>query len=274
MVNLEGYVLPGLMPAPSLAQLTEPHPRVESKKAYQSRLEAAQFALLSLQQHFRAEGHRGVVVFEGLDAAGKGGVIKRFAEKLDPRGLRVHAIGAPNAAELREHYLSRFWRRLPEPGELAIFDRSWYGRVLVERAEKFTPAARWQQAYGEIFNFERMLNDDGVRIIKVFLSITKDEQRSRFLERLEGEFKHWKLTEADLETRKHWKAYQEAIEVMLSRTHAPYAPWMLIDADHKWYARVTALEACVAHLAGGDSLEPAKPDPDFIARARSALKAS
>lgn len=274
MVNLDGYALPGLGPAPSLSACTGPHPRIKSKKAYQKRLHAAQFALLSLQQHFRAEGHRGIVVFEGLDAAGKGGVIKRFAEKLDPRGLRVHPIGAPNASEQREHYLSRFWRRLPHPGEIALFDRSWYGRVLVERAESLTPAARWQQAYGEIFNFERMLKDDGVRIIKIFLSISKDTQRVRFLDRLEGPFKHWKLKEADLETRKHWEPYQEAIDAMLSRTHSAHAPWLLIHANHKWHARVTALEACAAHLAQGHDLEPAKPDPAFVARARKALKAS
>ncbi|MBI3706851.1 MAG: polyphosphate kinase, partial [Proteobacteria bacterium] len=150
------------------------------KDAYERRLETLQMKMLSIQQAYFHERRRGIVVVEGWDAAGKGGMIRRLTEKLDPRGIRVWPIGAPEPSEQGRHYLYRFWARLPEPGTLVVFDRSWYGRVLVERVEGFAPKAAWRRAYEEINEFERWLIDDGVRLVKVFLHITAAEQVRRF----------------------------------------------------------------------------------------------
>ncbi|MEL6547296.1 MAG: polyphosphate kinase, partial [Myxococcota bacterium] len=166
-----------------LATLGE-HPRAASKKAYQEELASLQLELLKIQQAYHHQGApRAILLFQGWDAAGKGGAIRRITERLDPRGLRVHAIAAPTPAEQGRHYLWRFWQRIPQPGRIAIFDRSWYGRVLVERVEGFAKKREWKRAYDEINEFEHTLVDDGVRIVKFFLHITADEQLRRFEER-------------------------------------------------------------------------------------------
>jgi AMP-polyphosphate phosphotransferase len=200
-------------------------------------------------------------VFEGWDAAGKGGAIRRLTEKLDPRGFHVWPIGAPTAPEQGRHYLYRFWTKLPEPGLVAIFDRSWYGRVLVERVEGLAKKSEWKRAYEEINEFERMLVDDGVRVVKVFLHITPDEQLRRFAERLNNPHKRWKLTEADIESHLHWKDYADAVEDMFDETSTKAVPWTAIFADKKWIARVKVLEAVTDALADGVDLKPPPMDP-------------
>jgi AMP-polyphosphate phosphotransferase len=196
--------------------------------------------------HFLA-GRRAIVVFEGWDAAGKGGVIKRLTALMDPRGYKVWPIAAPKDAEKRNHYLWRFWMRLPERGDLAIFDRSWYGRVLVERVEGFAKEDEWRRAYDEINAFEKMLTDDGVRIAKFFLHIDKKTQLERFEEREADPLKQYKLGSEDWRNRKKWGVYVDAVQEMLDKTHRPDAPWTLVAANDKKNARLAVLEA-VARL--------------------------
>ena len=221
------------------------------KAEYQKRLKDVQELLLRIQQAYYRQGRRAIIVFEGWDAAGKGGSIRRLTEKLDPRGFRVYPISAPRSDEQGRHYLYRFYKRLPKPGTIAIFDRSWYGRVLVERVEKFASKPEWKRAYQEINEFERMLADDNVRIVKLFLHIDEEEQLKRFELRLRDPVKRWKLTEEDLRNRRHWKKYHKAINQMVEKTSVEYVPWYLVSAKHKWYARVRSLEI-IAHTLAKD----------------------
>src|SRR5882672_5475355 len=179
-----------------LDHLAEPAPFAD-KAAYERKLAKLQLKMLSIQQTYFHENRRAVIAFEGWDAAGKGGAIRRLTEKLDPRGFHVWPIGPPTPEEQGRHYLYRFWNKLPERGQLAIFDRTWYGRVLVERVERLIKKPVWKRAYDEINEFERMLIDDGVRVVKIFLHITPDEQLRRFAERLNNPYKRWKLTDSD-----------------------------------------------------------------------------
>lgn len=243
-----------------LSKLRQPAP-FRDHAAYEAALERVQQRMLRVQQAYYHQGRRGIVVLEGLDAAGKGGAIRRLTEKLDARSVKVWPIGPPRPEEQGRHYLYRFWRRLPEPGTLAVFDRSWYGRVLVERAESLTPPHAWRRAYDEINAFERMLIDDGVRVVKLFLNVSKDEQLRRFAERLAEPLKHWKLREADLITRERWPSYVEAIEEMLARTSTRAAPWHVVGANRKWRARVEVLRVAAEVLGNGLDLDAPTMDP-------------
>ncbi|MDR3518832.1 MAG: polyphosphate kinase [Azospirillaceae bacterium] len=234
---------------------------LESREAYEKRLHALQMELLRIQQTYFHEKRRAIMVFEGWDAAGKGGAIRRITELLDPRGVKVWPIGAPGPAEQGKHYLYRFWTRLPEPGTFALFDRSWYGRVLVERVEGFASRPEWKRAYEEINQFEHMLIVDGVRIIKIFLHIDQGEQLERFRERLTNPYKRWKLTEEDLRNRDRWDDYVTAIEDMFDRTSTEEAPWHAVPANSKWYARLQALEVINAALRDGVVVTPPPIDP-------------
>ena len=196
----------------------------------------------------RGAGRPVVILFEGWDAAGKGGAIKRLTEKLDPRGYHVWPIGAPNDDEKRHHYLWRFWARMPERGRWAIFDRTWYGRVLVERVEGFAKKKAWKRAYRELNELERMLVDDGVVLVKLFLAITKGEQKRRFEEREKDPYKRWKIGPEDWRNREHWDAYVEAAEQMFEETSTERAPWKVIGANRKWWARLEVLRTVLAHL--------------------------
>jgi len=238
---------------------------------YEARLAELQTAMLRVQEAYYHEKRRAIIVFEGWDAAGKGGTIRRLTEHLDPRGCKVWPIAAPKPEEQGRHYLYRFWARLPEPGTIAVFDRSWYGRVLVERVEGFTAKRDWQRAYHEINEFERMLTDDGVRIVKLFLHITPDEQLKRFLERLNNPYKHWKITQDDLRNRARWGDYEDAIHDMFDRTSAHHAQWHALAANHKWMVRVTALETVVKALDKGVALTPPPIDPAVLRDAADAL---
>ena len=232
--------------------------RAKKGEAYDQKLEALQLEMLSIQQAYYHQKRRAIVVFEGWDASGKGGVIRRLTSQLDPRGYRVHPVGAPLPEEQGRHYLYRFWMHLPTPGRLTVFDRSWYGRVLVERVEGLAPEPAWQRAYQEINEFERLLIDDGVRLVKIFLHITADEQRQRFIERLEDPARRWKFTEDDLRNRRRWDDYERAVEDMIERTSTEAVPWHVIPANHKPYARQRVLQVVVDTLKAGVDL--AVPD--------------
>ncbi len=254
-----------------LDRLERPKPCAD-RADYERRLDKLQIKMLSIQQAYFHETRRAVLVFEGWDAAGKGGAIRRLTEKLDPRGFHVWPIGAPTPAEQGRHYLYRFWTKLPEPGLIAIFDRSWYGRVLVERVEDLTPKKAWKRAYDEINEFERMLVDDGVRLVKIFLHITPEEQLRRFAERLGNPHKRWKLTDDDIRAHARWKDYADAVEDMFDETSTKRAPWTPVFGDRKWIARVKVLEAVTDALGDGVDLRPPPVDPKIKAFAAEYLR--
>ncbi len=239
-------------PVPSLTRVlreqkaSAAHGRTEERDEARDHLEirALQLELLRIQQGLFHSRQRAILVFEGFDAAGKGGAIRRLTEALDPRGVRVHPIGPPDRADQEKHWLYRFWALLPPPGTIAIFDRSWYGRVLVERVDGLTPKKDWR-AFGEINELERMLTDDGIDVIKLFLAITKKEQRLRFQERMKDPYKQWKLTDGDLRARAHWSDYVDAADELLARTDTPRCPWHVVPADDKEAARKQVLKIVV-----------------------------
>ena len=189
-----------------------------------------------------------VLVFEGNDAAGKGGAIRRVREALDPRQYRVHPTAAPNEAERARPYLWRFWRHVPALGKIAIFDRSWYGRVLVERVEGFCQPADWMRAYGEINDFEETLARFGLITIKYWLAITEDEQIRRFEEREDTAYKQYKITPEDWRNRAKWPLYEVAMNDMVDRTSTHHAPWTLVAANHKRLARLSVLRTLADRL--------------------------
>lgn len=238
---------------PSLAAVKKLKP-MKDEEAW-SLIRDRQKELQLLQQVYLAGGQRAVIVLEGWDAAGKGGLIRRIAWAMDPRSLHVWPVAAPNEVERRQHYLQRFWSRLPLSGQFAIFDRSWYGRVLVERVEGLIEKPVWKRAYQEINDFERTLTDDGVRLVKIFLHISKDEQHKRFCERMEDPLKRWKLSDEDIRNRRRWKDYEGAIDEMFDKTSSDHAPWKIIFADDKRAARVAALEHMTKVLSKGLSLD-------------------
>jgi polyphosphate kinase 2 (PPK2 family) len=191
------------------------------------------------------------ILFEGWDASGKGGAIKRLVAPLDPRHVRVVQFAAPTADEKRHHFLWRFWPSLPGWGGMAVFDRSWYGRVLVERAEGLAERAEWLRAYDEINSFERGLAEEGTILVKIWLHISPAEQLKRFEQRAADPLKTWKLTEEDWANREKRAVYEEAIEDMVSRTDQPRAPWYLIAAESKRYARVEVLRTVIGAIEAG-----------------------
>ena len=188
-----------------------------------------------------------VLVFEGWDAAGKGGAIKRVTEKLDPRGYEVYSIAAPQGEDKTHQYLWRFWRRLKPPDEkqVLIFDRSWYGRVMVERLEGFCTEEAWKRAYREINEFERQLVDFGTILLKFWIHISKEEQLMRFELRQDTPYKAWKLTAEDWRNREKWEVYAQAVDDMLLKTSTITAPWTVVEGNDKWYARVKTLKTIV-----------------------------
>ena len=200
-----------------------------------------------------------ILVFEGWDAAGKGGAIKRICEKIDPRGYVVYPISAPQGEDKTRHYLFRFWRRLPEKGQIAIFDRSWYGRVLVERVEGFAQEAEWKRAYKEINAFERQIRDFGAILVKYWMHISREEQLRRFKERKEIGYKAWKLTDEDWRNRGKWPQYEEAVEEMLLKTSTRTAPWFAIEGNDKYWARARTLGLLVDVLTRELNYTPRDP---------------
>lgn len=216
-----------------------------TKEDYKKRLSVLQKELTRLQNEMYLKRIPVVVALEGWDAAGKGGAIKRLTEPLDPRGYEVVPTAAPNDIEKAHHYLWRFWRAMPKDGHMTIFDRTWYGRVMVERIEGFCSQAEWRRAYREINQMEQNLTDHGVIVLKFWLQIDKDEQERRFNERMEDPEKQWKITDEDWRNREKWDAYVKAVDEMILRTSTTYAPWTIVEADSKYYARIKILETVV-----------------------------
>lgn len=249
-----------LQPAPPGLSRLDMDKRVGRKK-YERKLAGLQERLREVSLAYRAQHRRSVVLFEGWDAAGKGGVIRRMSWPLDPRGLKVWPIAAPTPDEQGQHYLYRFWKRLPRPGQMVVFDRSWYGRVLVERVEGFAAEAEWSRAYSEINEFERMLDDDGIRLVKIFLHITPEEQLERFRQRWSDPLKRWKLSAEDLRNRSRWSEYETAIEDMFRKTSTVPQPWVAVPANDKRYARLAAMRAVVKRLAAAVDTAPPGLDP-------------
>ncbi len=225
-----------------------------SKKEEAARLAAAQERLLALRLTMgglmggSTLGPPLCVVFEGGDASGKGGAIKRLVDRLDPRHVRVAASAAPSYDEKRHHYLWRFWPLLPGWGGMAVLDRSWYGRVLVERVEGFAGEAEWGRAYDEINDFERSLTLEGMILVKFWLEVSPEEQLKRFEARAKDPLKQWKLTDEDWRNREKRPAYDAAVEDMVRRTDTGWAPWHLVEGDSKRWARVKVVETVVARV--------------------------
>jgi polyphosphate kinase 2 (PPK2 family) len=223
---------------------------------YKHMLPIYQIAMSELGRFFFRKERPVIIVFEGWDAAGKGSVIKRLTRRLDPRFYEVHAIAKPEGDDARKHYLYRFWRRLPEAGQIGIFDRSWYGRVMVERIEGFCKKKEWKRAYEEINAFERQLNDFGTVIFKFFIHISEEEQLNRFNMRQEAQLKKWKLTDEDWRNRAKWNEYENAINDMIDKTHTNIAPWSVIPGNNKQFARIEVLKIVVEKLSEEFNFDP------------------
>jgi polyphosphate kinase 2 (PPK2 family) len=220
-----------------------------SQEEYRRELKKYQLGLLNLQLRLKESKRSVVIVIEGPDAAGKGGAIKRTLERLDPRLIRVYSTQKPTPEEFQQHYLWRFWNKLPPLGQIAVFDRSWYGRVLVERVEKFATEAEWMRAFREINEFERTLIDGGAIMIKLFLQVSKAEQLKRFKQRLADPYKHWKINGEDWRNRRKWRQHNAAAEAMFVKTSTNIAPWKVIPGDYKWYARVQFAKTVYERIA-------------------------
>ncbi len=247
-VSAEAALLPG-----SLDRQTEKVPMESvlakadlslfyTKEEYKRRLKNLQKKIEKLHGELYRKRIAMVLGFEGWDAGGKGGAIKRLTEYMDPRGYVVHPTASPNDIERAHHYLWRFWNDMPKAGHVTIFDRTWYGRVMVERIEGFCTKQEWQRAYKEINDMERDLTDAGTIVIKFWLQIDKDEQERRFKARQENTEKQWKITDEDWRNREKWDQYETAVNEMLIRTSTPDAPWVVVEGNNKYYARVKVLE--------------------------------
>ncbi|MEO6848120.1 MAG: UDP-galactose-lipid carrier transferase [Chthoniobacterales bacterium] len=215
---------------------------------YKKKLKEYQLKMLNLQLLLRETKRTVVIVIEGPDAAGKGGAIKRLVEKLDPRLVRVYSVIKPTPEEYQHHYLWRFWNKFPPYGNMVVFDRSWYGRVLVERVEGFATEKEWKRAYREINEMERTLTDDGTILVKLYFHISKEEQLARFKRREGDPYKHWKITEEDWRNRRKWALHNKAAQDMFAKTSSPDAPWTIIPANYKWYTRVKVLKTVYERL--------------------------
>ena len=234
----------------TVAQLTGEEPinsseqDKERRRQYFRELFRLQGELVKLQDWVIATGHKVVILFEGRDAAGKGGVIKRITQRLNPRVCRVAALPAPSDRERTQWYFQRYVAHLPAAGEMVLFDRSWYNRAGVERVMGFCTDAQYEEFFRTVPELEKMLVSSGVQIIKYWFSISDDEQNLRFLGRIHDPLKQWKLSPMDLESRRRWEEYTRAKEIMLERTHIPEAPWWVVQADDKKKARLN----CIYHL--------------------------
>nr|MDJ0851574.1 polyphosphate:AMP phosphotransferase [Myxococcota bacterium] len=229
---------------------------------YSSELDKLQARLNELSREACDSGVACVMAFEGSDAAGKGGAIRRVAKAMPVHNVRVIPVAAPTEEERARHYLWRFWRHIPASGRTVIFDRSWYGRVLVERVEGFTPENDWRRAYEEINEFEALLDTSGVPVIKFWLQIDADEQLSRFEARAQTPYKKYKLTEEDFRNREKWDLYQQAVHDMVTHTSTSYAPWTLVPANDKRYARLMVLRTVCERLAARLEAEKQGKDGD------------
>lgn len=235
-----------LVKMPKLAEIDLGHKMDE--KEYKTELKRLQSQLQELHNRLYRMKVPVVILYEGWDAAGKGGNIKRITQALDPRGFEVHPIASPEPHEKARHYLWRFWTRLPKTGHIAIFDRSWYGRVMVERLEGFCSENDWKRAYNEMNEFEKELHDWGAVIIKFWVQIDKDTQLERFEYRRDTPEKRWKITDEDWRNRQKWDEYEVAVDEMIEKTSTSYAPWHILESVDKKYARVKALKIVIREI--------------------------
>jgi polyphosphate kinase 2 (PPK2 family) len=219
-----------------------------SREEYKRILPALQRRLYDLEKACWDNGVATIVVLEGWDASGKGTTIATLTQRLDPRGFRIYSIGEPRAEEREHPWLWRFWLKVPDRGNMVIFDRSWYGRVLDERVEERIPKRAWMDAYRDIQEFERMLADDGTAILKLFLHISRKEQKRRFREIGRDPLESWRLTPADWARHKKYDRYLEAAEEMLELTESEFAPWTIVEATSRWYARRKVFETLIAAM--------------------------
>lgn len=224
-------------------QMTVPAESLPALKNSEKRLRTLQLMMTGCAELLQETGRSLVIVFEGLDASGKSGCIKRLTRELDMKQYRVHPVSKPTAEEYAHHYLRRFWRDLPAAGEIAVFDRSWYGRVLVERIEELCRPEEWRRAYGEINQFEKQLFDGGTILVKLWLEVSEQEQLERFRARMDVPYKAHKLTDEDWRNRAKRFEYDRARDEMLCRTDTGYAPWHVISADDKKSARIAVMES-------------------------------
>ncbi len=224
-------------------QMTVPAEPLSALKNSEKHLKVLQRMMTGCAELLEETGRSLVIVFEGLDASGKSGCIKRLTRELDMKQYRIHPVSKPTAEEYSHHYLRRFWRDLPAAGEIAVFDRSWYGRVLVERIEELCRPEEWRRAYGEINEFEKQLFDGGTILVKLWLEVSEQEQLERFRARMDDPYKAHKLTEEDWRNRAKRFEYDRARDEMLVRTDTGYAPWHVISADDKKSARIDVMES-------------------------------
>jgi polyphosphate kinase 2 len=240
---------------------TYPYPEEMGTKAYETDMEALQLQLVRLQADVKETGKRLVAVFEGRDAAGKGGTIKRLAENLNPRVARVVALSKPNDREAGEWYFQRYVDQLPTAGEIVLFDRSWYNRGVVEPVFGFCTAEQREHFFRQVPQFERMLVDEGIILKKLWLNVGRAEQLRRFLKREKDPLKQWKLSWIDVEGLKKWDAYSEAIHDTLARSHTDHAPWTIVRSDDKKRARLAAVRAVLQNISYASKSDMGAPDP-------------
>lgn len=233
-----------LVTMPKLSEISLEEKTI-SEEEYQAQRKELQAQLRDLHNRLYRKQVPVIICYEGWDAAGKGGNIKRITEALDPRGFEVQPIASPEPHEKARHYLWRFWNRLPKTGHITIFDRTWYGRVMVERLEGFCTENDWQRAYNEMNEFEKDLYDWGAVIIKFWVQIDKDTQLERFTARQNTPEKQWKITDEDWRNREKWDLYEKAVDEMLVHTSTTYAPWIIVEGNNKYYARVKVLKTVV-----------------------------
>lgn len=248
--NLASPLLQNLFPLKKMPKLAEVslEDKFLDEEEYKKELKELQGRLRELHNRVYRKRVPVIITYEGWDAAGKGGNIKRITGALDPRGFEVHPIASPEPHEKARHYLWRFWTRLPKDGHIAIFDRTWYGRVMVERLEGFCSENDWKRAYNEMNEFEKELSDWGAVIIKFWVQIDKDTQLARFTERQNNSEKQWKITDEDWRNREKWDEYEVAVDEMLRKTSTTYAPWHILESVDKKYARIKALRIVVEEL--------------------------
>ncbi|HXM40209.1 MAG TPA: hypothetical protein VN924_03105 [Bryobacteraceae bacterium] len=224
--------------------------RAIRKEEYKARLPALQASLYELQLATSEAGLPSLIVFEGWEAAGKGTCINALTSRLEPRAFRLHAIREPRTHELHMPWLYRFWHYIPNYGQMAIFDRSWYRRVLEERVEKIAPKSEWQRAYRDISDFERTLADDGYAIVKLFFHISRKEQKQRFTKLESHPLTRWQVQQADWKRHKEYGKYLMAVEEMLERTESECGPWTIVEATDRYWTRIAVFEAIIRALKG------------------------
>ena len=236
----------------------------ENRRQYFRELFRLQGELVKLQDWVVSTGHKVVILFEGRDAAGKGGVIKRITQRLNPRICRVAALPAPNERERTQWYFQRYISHLPAAGEIVLFDRSWYNRAGVERVMGFCTDEQYEEFFRTVPEFEKMLVSSGIQLIKYWFSISDEEQHLRFLGRIHDPLKQWKLSPMDLESRRRWEEYTKAKEIMLERTHVPEAPWWVVQADDKKKARLNCIHHLLEQMPYGATEHPAIVLPERV----------